>query len=105
MKYRVRRRLTSFDVNIEVDDSISQAEIVDVTDKGARVRIEGDDMEPGAQVTIDLHGKGRSAKVVWCKKGEVGIAFDEFLPLDVLAAVNRTLHRPKIEKKKRFLMD
>lgn len=105
MKYRARRRLTSFDVTLRTDDGRQEASIVDITDKGARLRLEYGDLEEGGAVWIALHGKDRGAQVVWSKEGEAGIAFDQFLPLDVLSAVNRSLHRPEIKKKKRFLIE
>lgn len=103
MKYRARRRLTSFEVIVETDDDRQNAIIANITEKGARLRLSRS-LEEGAEVTIPLHGKDRTARVVWTKAGEAGVAFDQILPLDVLSAVNRTMHRPTVAKKKRFLM-
>ncbi len=103
MKYRARRRVTSFEVIVETDDGRQNGIIADITEKGARLRLSLD-LEEGTEVTIPLHGKDRTARVVWRKEGEAGVAFDQILPLDVLTAVDRSMHRPNVMKKKRFLM-
>lgn len=96
MKYRARRRATSFGVTVNTELGKGQADIVDVTDRGARLRLETG-LAPGSPITVNLHGKGRAATVKWSNGREAGVAFDELLPLDVLAAVNRSMHRPAIK--------
>ena len=98
MMYRARRRATSFDVFVQTDDGKRQASIVDITDKGARLRMETGDLENGAAVKVALRGKDHGALVVWTKEGEAGVAFDQLLPPDVLSAVSRSMHRPIIKK-------
>ncbi len=104
MKYRARRRVTSFDVTVSADGGKRPASIADITESGARLRLEYGNLEEGTLVAIAIHGQDWSAQVIWNKEGECGVAFDQILPLDVLAAVNRSLHRPSAGKKKRFLM-
>lgn len=104
MKYRARRRVTSFDVTVQSGDSTCNASIADVTEGGARLKLDLDGIEDGDSIALALQGKQKTAKVIWHKDGEAGIAFDELLPLDVLAAINHSLHRPRTVKKKRFLM-
>lgn len=104
MKYRARRRVTTFDVTVITDDGDRPGCIVDVTDKGARLRLQYGNLEEGQSVRMAIHGQEWPAQVVWNKEGECGIAFEKLLPINVLSAVNRSIHRPKIGKKKRFLM-
>lgn len=104
MKYRARRRLTSFEVFLSTDGGRRRADIVDVTDRGARMRLDIGDLEPDSEVTVDIRGRSYPARVVWCCKGEVGVAFEGLLPLDTFGAVNRSMRRAAPIRKKRFLM-
>ncbi len=98
MMYRARRRATSFEVFVQTKDGKRQASIVDITDKGARLRLDAGDLEKGAAVKVALRGKDHEALVVWTKEGEAGVAFERLLPLDVLSAVSRSMHRPTVKK-------
>jgi hypothetical protein len=104
MKYRARRRLTSFEVFLSTDDSRRRADILDVTERGARIRLDIRNLEPDTEVAVDIRGRSYPARVVWCKEGEAGIAFKGILPLDTFGAVNRSMRRAAPPKKKRFLM-
>lgn len=103
MKYRARRRVTTFDVVLHADGCARAAEIVDVTDRGARIRLEFGNLEPGSVVSMDIRGQSYGAKVIWNKEGESGLAFDGLLPLDAIAAINRSLRRVPAPRKRRFL--
>lgn len=104
MKYRARRKVTSFDVVLDADRGKRRANIVDITAHGARIRLEMGNLEVGASITMVMCGKDYPARVVWNKEGEAGVEFPETLELDMLAAISRTLHRPDMSRKKRFLI-
>ncbi len=101
MQYRRRRRETSFVVTLDTDQGKRRADIVDVTEQGARLRLEKDGIDPDSEVTLAIRGKAHKARVIWNKDGEAGVHFKEMLPLKVLAAISRTLHRPDLGKKKK----
>ncbi len=104
MMYRARRRVTSFNVIVAADGGTRSASIADITESGARMRLECGNLEEGTPIEIAIHGYNWPAKVIWNKEGECGVAFDQILPIDVLSVINRSLRRPGDGKKKRFLM-
>lgn len=104
MQFRSRRRATNFDVILITDEGKCAVEIVDITERGARLRLECGQLDSEQPVTLAIRGKNYSARVVWQKIGEAGIEFDALLSLETLSAINRTLRRSTPEKKKRFLM-
>lgn len=104
MKYRTRRRMTDFEVALHADGFTRAANIVDITERGARIRLEFGNLVPDTLVSMDVRGQTFEAEVVWNKEGEAGLEFKALLPLDVLAAINRNLRRIPEPKKKRFLI-
>ena len=96
--------MTTFEVVLQADGSARAADIVDVTDRGARVRLEFGNLEPDSSVSMNIRGQAYTARVVWNKEGEAGLEFDQLLPLDALSAINRSLRRVPTPKRKRFLM-
>lgn len=104
MKYRARRRLTSFEVILHSDRGRQRADIVDITECGARLRLSMGNLDPESEISMDIRGCSHAARVVWNKEGEAGVAFQKILPLDVLSAINRSLHKADAPKKRRFLM-
>ena len=104
MKYRARRRVTSYDVTLQTDLGRRNANIVDVTECGARIRLEFGNLEPESEVTLTFCGRDHKARVVWNREGEAGIQFEGTLPLASVNHLNRSLHRQPAEKKRRFLM-
>lgn len=104
MQFRSRRRITSFDVILVTDEGKWAAEIADITERGARLRLECGQLDSEQPVTLAIRGKDYTARVVWQKIGEAGIEFETILSLEALSAISRTLRRSIPEKKKRFLM-
>ncbi|MEL7152104.1 MAG: PilZ domain-containing protein [Pseudomonadota bacterium] len=93
MKYRTRRRMTQFEVTLHADGCPHSATILDVTERGARMRLGSGNLAPGTLVSMGIHGQTFEADVVWNKDSDIGVAFEGVLPLDVLAAINRNLRR------------
>jgi len=93
MKYRTRRRMTQFEVTLHADGCTRSATIVDVTERGARMRLGSGNLARGTLVSMGIHGQTFEANVVWNKDRDIGVAFKGLLPLDVLAAINRNLRR------------
>ena len=104
MQFRSRRRPTSFEVILYADKGRINASIVDITDKGARLRLENGTLAAETQVVLAIRGQDYTAQVVWQRGAEAGVKFDKILTLDVLAAISRSLHRATPTKKRRFLM-
>ncbi|MGR3512572.1 MAG: PilZ domain-containing protein [Paracoccaceae bacterium] len=104
MKYRPRRRVTSFDVVLKADTGSRHAKIVDVTEAGARLQLEFGNLEYGAVVGIGIRGHDYNAKVVWNREGEAGVMFEKPLPLDALSTILHSMRRITPQKKRRFLM-
>ena len=108
MKYRQRRRVAVFRVVLDTEWGKKHADIVNVTDKGAQLRLEVGNLTPATEVTLHIQGKSHAARVIWTREGYSGVSFEQALDLQTLAAVNRSLHRPrsheKSAKKQRFLM-
>ena len=96
--------MTTFEVVLHADGTTRVADIVDVTDRGARVRLEFGNLEPDSTVSMNIRGRAHTARVVWNKKGEAGLEFDRLLPLDVQSTINRSLRRVPTPKRKRFMM-
>jgi hypothetical protein len=104
MQFRSRRRVTSFDVILHTDDAKYRAQIVDITERGARLRLDDTVLDSELPLILAIRGKDYTARVVWQRIGEAGIEFDSLRPLEALSAISRTLHRSVPDKKKRFLM-
>lgn len=108
MKYRQRRRVTVFRVVLDTDWGKKNADIVNVTDKGAQLRLEVGNLTPASNVTLHIQGRPHAARVVWNREGYSGVTFAEPLDLQTLATVNRSLKRlpskGKPAQTKRFLM-
>lgn len=96
MKYRTRRRLTTFEVPLHNEWGEFRASIVDVTERGARLRLPVGNLAPESPVSLSVRGENIAAHVVWIKEEEVGIAFDSILPIDVLATINRNMRRSRL---------
>ena len=104
MKYRPRRRVTSFDVVLKAEPGARHAKIVDVTEAGARLQLDFGNLENGAEVGIGICGRDHMAKEVWTRDGEAGVAFGRPLPLDALSTILHSMKRITPQKKRRFLM-
>ena len=104
MQFRSRRRATNFDVILVTEEGKCAVEIADITERGARLRLEGAVLDPERPVTLAIRGKDYTARVVWQRSGEAGIEFGTLLSLEALGAISRTLRRSTPDKKKRFLM-
>lgn len=78
---------------------------MDITNRGARVNLAFGNLEPGSKVTMDIRGRTHAAQVVWNTEGTAGLQFEETLPIDTLAAINRSMHRAAQGPKRRFLMN
>ena len=75
MKFRPRRYVCRFDVEMSVPEGVRDACILDVTEKGARVEgLVG--LTKGEAVRFEVLGQPVSARVAW-RRGEVtGLIFD-----------------------------
>ncbi len=102
MKYRARRRITSFEAFLTSDRGRFRADIVDVTERGVRLRLDIGNLDPDSAVSLDIQGRAYPCRVIWALRGEAGLAFEGPLPLDALGAVNRSVHRAEPTRKKRF---
>ncbi|MEM7718733.1 MAG: PilZ domain-containing protein [Pseudomonadota bacterium] len=104
MQFRTRRRKTNFEVLIDSHGGELRATIVDVTERGGRLRLLTGHLAPNNSIALKIRGEDIAAQVVWAKAGEVGIAFDQILPLDVLATINQTMRSTATSKVTRFQM-
>lgn len=95
--------MATFDVALQTEDGRRAAKIVDLTERGMRVHLDCE-LEPEQMVRMELRGRSYPARVIWNRDGRAGLEFDALLPLDALAAINRSFHRVRTQKKRRFLM-
>lgn len=103
MQFRTRRRSTHFDVTLHTSHGKYTADIADITERGAKLRLAHATLDPEKPVTLGIRGKDYSARVVWQNAEEAGIEFDTLLSVDALDAISQTFRRLTLQEKTRSL--
>lgn len=84
-----RRYACSAPVTIRRDDSDHVVVIVNISQRGARLRLEDIDLNPGEDIALESEDLDKSAKVIWVGGGEAGVAFHATLTAQSLNAIRR----------------
>ena len=104
MQFRTRRTPTDFGASIRTELGTFPAEIVDVTEKGARLRMSKGVYAAETNLQVMIQGQPHPATVIWQQNGTIGVEFRNRLPQATMAAVMRRMARAAPERKRRFLI-
>ncbi|MEM8801874.1 MAG: PilZ domain-containing protein [Pseudomonadota bacterium] len=87
MKYRPRRKPTDFSVFLLVGEDRVSLDVLNVSEKGMRVRQNGVLLIPDDEVFVEIRSRRYPSRVTWSREREAGLEFDQHLPPDFMAMV------------------
>lgn len=93
----VKRHQCRLGFKLDLFGAAFTASLLDISERGAQVKIRGFSLSPGEPVTLLIGDVRQRASVVWSKDRKAGVRFDEEMPYDAFRAVlNRARKRGRL---------